>query len=66
VLFSGSVLAAPPPTAVYIVSANPALIQSDPVSVFVSNITPGDIWVLQFVLGLVQCTLLGAIHGHQR
>lgn len=66
VLFSGSVLAAPPPMPVYIVPSNPANIQPDAVSVYVSNVTLGDIWVLQFVLGLVQCTLLGAIHGHQR
>lgn len=41
-------------------------LQSDEVSVYVSGVTLGDIWVLQFVLGLVQCALLGAIHGHQR
>jgi hypothetical protein len=70
-----SVFAAPPisvnvvptvPIPVYVTASDPAKIQTDPVSVFVSNVTLGDIWVLQLVLGLVQCALLGAIHGHQR
>lgn len=50
---------------VYLVS-NPATLQPDAVSVWLANVTLGDIWALQFVLGLVQCALLGAIHGHQR
>lgn len=54
------------PMPVYITASNPALIQTDPVSQYVQNVTLGDIWVLQLVLGFVQCALLGAIHGHQR
>jgi hypothetical protein len=41
-------------------------LQTDAVSVWLANVTLGDLWALQFVLGLVQCALLGAIHGHQR
>lgn len=36
------------------------------INTYLSNVTLGDIWALQLVLGLVQCALLGAIHGHQR
>lgn len=63
-LFSASVWSAPP-SPVYAVP-NPLATQTGSVSSYVSNITLGDIWVLQLVLGLVQCALLGAIHGHQR
>ena len=41
-------------------------LQTGEISNYLANITLGDIWLMQFVLGLVVCVLLGLIHGHQR
>lgn len=35
-------------------------------SAWLANVTLGDLFALQLVLGLVQCLALGLIHGHQR
>lgn len=35
-------------------------------SEWLANVTLGDLFALQLVLGLVQCVALGLIHGHQR
>jgi hypothetical protein len=56
----------PKPLAVYVTTANPAALQTDTLSSFLANVTLGDIWLLQFVIGLIQIYFLGAIHGHQR
>ncbi len=56
----------PQPLAVYVTSANQADTESDSLSQFLSQVTLGDIWLLQFVIGLIQLYFLGAIHGHQR
>ena len=41
-------------------------LQTGAVSDFVKNVTLGDIWLLQLILGFIQCIYLGLIHGHQR
>lgn len=40
--------------------------KGDSVSEWLANVTLGDLFALQLVLGLVQCVALGLIHGHQR
>lgn len=60
-------IVSPSPVPVYITAANPATdIEPGTFSQFLSQITLGDIWLLQFAIGLVQILWLGAIHGHQR
>jgi hypothetical protein len=60
-------ISTPIPVSVTVSPSAPSVpLQTDAVSVWLSNVTLGDLWALQFVLGLAQCALLGAIHGHQR
>lgn len=60
-------IVSPLPVPVYITAANPATdIEPGTFSQFLSQVTLGDIWLLQFVIGLCQLAFLGAIHGHQR
>ncbi len=33
---------------------------------YLANVTLGDVFALQLILGMVQCAVLGMIHGHQR
>lgn len=37
-----------------------------PVSEYLQHVGLGDIFALQFILGLAQLVFLGMIHGHQR
>lgn len=60
-------IVSPLPVPVYITAANPATdIEPGTFSQFLSQVTLGDIWLLQFVVGMCQLAFLGAIHGHQR